>query len=101
MGVASLPRVADDHCVTHLVLLCHFFPPPPCAPAQPCMLTLHRIEPGSVPEVPHGAHPMTIGRWMEMKGIEAKGQRTPGVCGCVWEGCGGVLYVCVYGLDGC
>lgn len=40
-----------------------------------------RIEPGAVPEVPRGSNPMTFGRWMEMKGIEAKGQRTSGTQG--------------------
>jgi hypothetical protein len=43
------------------------------------VVLLHRIEPGAVPEVPRYANPMTFGRWMEMKGLEAKGQRTPGV----------------------
>lgn len=45
--------------------------------AVPCCAA-NRIEPGAVPELARTANPMTFGRWMEMKGIEAKGQRTSG-----------------------
>lgn len=37
-----------------------------------------RIEPGGVKECPHGANSMAFGKWMDMKGIEAKGSKVTG-----------------------
>ncbi|WIA10783.1 hypothetical protein OEZ85_010952 [Tetradesmus obliquus] len=34
-----------------------------------------RIEPGAVRECPRGANPMAFGKWLELKGIEAKGSK--------------------------
>jgi hypothetical protein len=34
-----------------------------------------RIEPGAVPECLRGDNPMAFGRWLAMKGIEAKGSK--------------------------
>jgi hypothetical protein len=35
-----------------------------------------RIEPGAVRECPRGANAMAFGKWLELKGIEAKGSKT-------------------------
>lgn len=37
-----------------------------------------RIEPGAVPECPPDAAPMAFGKWMDIKGIEAKGSKVAG-----------------------
>ncbi|KAF6264248.1 hypothetical protein COO60DRAFT_1698474 [Scenedesmus sp. NREL 46B-D3] len=46
-----------------------------CGSAKKWKVSL-RIEPGAVRECPRGAHPMAFGKWLELKGIEAKGSKT-------------------------
>ncbi|DBA81836.1 TPA: hypothetical protein ACH3X1_007555 [Trebouxia sp. C0004] len=36
-----------------------------------------RIEPGSVPEVPEGSHPMQVGKWLDQQGIDVKPSARP------------------------
>ncbi|DBA76675.1 TPA: hypothetical protein ACH3X2_008711 [Trebouxia sp. C0005] len=36
-----------------------------------------RIEPGCVPEVPQGSHPMQVGKWLDQQGIDVKPSARP------------------------
>lgn len=50
-----------------------------------------KLVPGSVPECPPGAHPMQLGRWFDLKGINFLPARTIGKSLCVEYFCSGGL----------